>query len=422
VKDEHGDELAELTAAVKDLKKMLPVQRDRIEQLYLERKTWPLELWQERYLHHPLVGSLARRLIWRFQGPDHSASGIWHDGRIVDAADQPVEWLAPDTAVELWHPLHEPVEAVQAWRSWLTTHEVQQPFKQAHREVYVVTDAERRTRVYSNRFAAHILRQHQVNALAAARRWKNSLRMAFDQSYPPAERRLHAWDMRAEFWIEGTGEDMTESGTYTYLSTDQVRFYPIDAPQHRAHASGGGYHLYTAPGAPVVEPIPQEDVPALVFSEIMRDVDLFVGVGSIGNDPTWVDGGVERPHRRYWNTYAFGELPETAKMRREVLAGLVPRLKISARCELNDRFLIVRGDIRTYKIHLGSGNILMEPNDQYLCIVPGRGEPEAGSTPVFLPFEGDRTLAIILSKALLLANDTAIKDQTIMRQITSRRG
>ena len=36
-------------------------------------------------------------------------------------------------------------------------------------------------------------------------------------------------------------------------------------------------------------------------------------------------------------------------------------------------FLIVRGELRTYRIHLGSGNILMDPNSQYLCIVPGRG-------------------------------------------------
>ena len=35
------------------------------------------------------------------------------------------------------------------------------------------------------------------------------------------------------------------------------------------------------------------------------------------------------------------------------------------------RFLIVRGELRTYKLHLGSGNILMEPDNQYLCIVPG---------------------------------------------------
>ena len=75
---------------------------------------------------------------------------------------------------------------------------------------------------------------------------------------------------------------------------------------------------------------------------------------------------------------------------------------------------MVRGDLRTYKIHLGSGNILMEPNDQYLCIVPGRTD-EPGD--LFLPFEGDRMLAIILSKAFLLAEDTKVKDPTIVSQI-----
>ncbi|MEO1279908.1 MAG: hypothetical protein AAFV77_13195, partial [Planctomycetota bacterium] len=83
-------------------------------------------------------------------------------------------------------------------------------------------------------------------------------------------------------------------------------------------------------------------------------------------------------------------------------------------CELDDRFLIVRGTKRTYKIHLGSGNILMEPDDQFLCIVQGRTESERG---VFLPFEGDRTLAIILSKAFMLAADDKITDKTILSQI-----
>ena len=40
-----------------------------------------------------------------------------------------------------------------------------QPIKQAHREIYLLTDAERQTQSYSNRFAAHILRQHQFTAL-----------------------------------------------------------------------------------------------------------------------------------------------------------------------------------------------------------------------------------------------------------------
>jgi hypothetical protein len=34
-----------------------------------------------------------------------------------------------------------------------------------------------------------------------------------------------------------------------------------------------------------------------------------------------------------------------------------------------------------------------------------------------LPFEGDQTLSVILSKALMLADDTAITDPTITRQI-----
>jgi hypothetical protein len=78
----------------------------------------------------------------------------------------------------------------------------------------------------------------------------------------------------------------------------------------------------------------------------------------------------------------------------------------------------VKGSLRTYKIHLGSGNILMEPNDQYLCIVPDRGGAAAkAGEKVFLPFEGDSTLSIILSKAFLLADDQEIKDGTILRQL-----
>jgi hypothetical protein len=159
-------------------------------------------------------------------------------------------------------------------------------------------------------------------------------------------------------------------------------------------------------------------VPPLIFSEVMRDVDLFVGVASVGNDPTWQDGGPEGRFRDYWQHYAWGALNETARTRCVVLESLIPRLKIASRCTLSDKFLVVRGDIRTYKIHLGSGNILMEPNDQYLCIVPVRSTRALRQRESqFLPFEGDATLSVIISKALLLATDTKISDPTISRQI-----
>ena len=91
------------------------------------------------------------------------------------------------------------------------------------------------------------------------------------------------------------------------------------------------------------------------------------------------------------------------------------KLKIGTQCKLIDRFLVVEGKRRTYKIHLGSGNILMEPNNQYLCIV--KDNKKSASDKVFLPFEGDNMLSVILSKAALLADDNKIKDPTINSQI-----
>jgi Domain of unknown function (DUF4132) len=421
VKEHHAEELKELKVAARDVQKMLPAQRDRIENLYLEQKSWPFLLWRERYLDHPLVGTLARRLIWRFSSGDRVAAGVFYDGRIVGRDGHTLDWLDDAARVELWHPIGEAPNEVLAWRDWLAELEICQPFKQAHREVYLLTDAERTTRVYSNRFAAHIIKQHQFNALCGRRGWKNKLRLMVGDAYPPAMREMAAWGLRAEFWVEGIGEnyetDTTGAGTYLYLATDQVRFYRTGTRESNAHA-GGGYHAVRYGLGTPAEPLHLEEIPPLVFSEIMRDVDLFVGVASVGNDPNWSDGRPEGRYRDYWTSYSFGDLAETAETRKQVLQRLVPRLKIADRCRLTEKFLLVQGDVRTYKIHLGSGNILMEPNDQYLCIVPAHGAANGGlGSKVFLPFEGDGTLAIILSKAFLLAQDKKIKDPTILRQI-----
>jgi hypothetical protein len=144
----------------------------------------------------------------------------------------------------------------------------------------------------------------------------------------------------------------------------------------------------------------------------MRDADLFVGVCSIGAAPVWDDRDMPGA-REYWEQAAFGDLTAAAHSRRDVLERLLPRLAIAARCTLAGRFLEVRGDLHTYKIHLGSGNIIMD-DGRYLCIVPG---PGAWGTSVPLPFEGDAVLSLILSKAFLLADDRGITDPMIRHQI-----
>ncbi|MEV4758513.1 DUF4132 domain-containing protein [Micromonospora sp. NPDC049559] len=413
VRSEHAERLAEFKAAGKDVEKMLSAQAERLDRQFLAQRVWPFAAWRARYLDHPLVGTLARRLIWLV---DDVPCAYW-DGALRTVEDKEI---AAGETVRLWHPIDRAVDEVLAWRGWLEAKRVTQPFKQAHREVYLLTAAEENTRVYSNRYAAHILRQHQFHALTAARGWRNKLRMMVDDTYEPAVRELPQWGLRAEFWIEGAGHnwetDATESGAYLRIATDQVRFYPIHAPENHAHAGGGGYEQWLHPDAQPTDPLPLAGIPPLVLSEVLRDVDLFVGVASVGNDPAWQDGGPEGRFREYWASYSFGELSGTAQTRKEILERLVPRLAIADRARVEGRFLVVRGDLRTYKIHLGSGNILMSPNDQYLCIVP---KQSAGSSTgdVFLPFDGDRVLGVILSKAVMLARDTGITDPTITQQL-----
>ena len=275
----------------------------------------------------------------------------------------------------LWHPVGAAPAEVLAWRRFLEERELRQPFKQAHREVYLLTDAERTTGDYSNRFAAHVLRQHQMAALARGRGWTYGLQGAYDTPDTPAELRLPEHGLRVAFWIQRPfdTEDYNDAGIFVHVLTDQVRFHALDhdadAPAWRRDHTAGTVALDT--------------VPARVFSEAMRDVDLFVGVASIGNDPTWADRGdrvedrwrVNDQYLGYWSDYAFGELSEAGAVRRDLLERLLPKLAIADRARLDGRFLRVRGTLREYKIHLGSGNILMAPNDAYLCIVPGRDAP-----------------------------------------------
>lgn len=393
------EEAKALHAAAGELRRQLPIQRERLERALMTARTWPLPAWRERVFDHPLLATLARRLIWQFDGPS-SPVAAWDGGRLVTVDDRPCEPSA-QIRVSLWHPINADPAAGPAWRAWLERHAVTQPFKQAHREVYLLTEAERRTGSYSNRFAGHILRQHQMHALAQTRGWKAPLAMLYDGGENvELSLALPTFGLEAAYFVDGAlaGDAWEDSananGVHHYVTTDQVRFRRTGE----------------------VEPIALDGVPTLAFSEVMRDVDLFVGVTSVGADPTWQDRG-NAPQHAYWHRFAFGELSESARTRREALERLLPRLvKLRQRWELTERFLVVHGDLRTYKIHLGSGNILMEPNDQYLCIVPDRRQP-ANAGNLFLPFGGDNILSVILSKALLLAEDANITDPTITGQI-----
>jgi len=393
----HATDLKRLQQSLKELRDALTTQSARFEEFYLGQRTWASPMFRERFLQHPVLRAIAGRLIWSFEAEGHpTTAAIWHEGRWQHPAGGQPDWLDHEsTTVRLWHPLNEPPEQVLVWRDWLQNQQITQPFKQAYREIYVCTPPEAATLTYSNRFAAHILRQHQFASLCKLRGWHYTLQGQWESHNTP-RRDVAGWDYRVEFWAEA-GWDSTpvsEAGIFLYVHTDQVRF------QHLG------------------EWVQMPDVPPLLFSELMRDVDMFVGVCSIGNDPGWQDTGDSR-YQAYWQSFAFAEdLTANGEVRKAALERIIPRLKIAGQCRFEGKFLLVKGTRHTYKIHCGSGNILMSPNDQYLCIVPDSSAKASADQPkVYLPFEGDRLLSIIISKALLLANDDKIKDSSILRQL-----
>jgi uncharacterized protein DUF4132 len=398
VKEADGDTLTELRDDLKGIRKTVAGERTRLDALMALDRRWPVADWRSLYLDHPVTGRLSRALIWGFRGGDGTdVLGIPCDATTaVTSSGDEVE-IPDDAEIRLWHPVHADAADVHAWRLHLLEQLVVQPFKQAFREVYLLTPAEEQTRVYSNRFASHVFGQVQARALMKGRGWKPVPVAWWDDGidHGVARRTFESFGIRAEFFFDPIFDIQPTSGDlYPYCTSDQVRFY--DGGRDR--------------------PLELRDVPLLVLTETMRDVDLFVGVTSIGADPQWLDRGEGRRFETYWNAYSFGELTAAAEIRREVLEHLLPQLAIADRCELEERCLVVRGDLRTYRIHLGSSNILMSPNDRYLCIVATR-DPRADK--LFLPFDDDPVLSLILSKAFLLARDAAITDETITRQIES---
>ncbi|WP_227026128.1 DUF4132 domain-containing protein [Streptomyces fodineus] len=382
VKDGFPGELAELKALAKSVRGTLSGERARVEGLMSAGREWPYDEWRRHYRDHPVTGVLVRGLIWEFQGAD----GAWR------AAAPAAEPSGAPRRVRLWHPVRATVDEVGTWRARILAEGLRQPFKQAFREIYLLTAAEEETGVYSNRFAAHIVHYRCLYALFKERGWQADFLGRYDGGYDGRARaEFGDGEWRACFHHEPAEEDDRDY-VPRYAATDQVRFERRDGRRWRE--------------------VRLAEVPPLVFSEAMRDVDLFVGVTSIAADPDWTDRGADR-HAAYWRTATFGELTTSAQVRRDALERILPRLKIAGRCTLDGRFLIVRGDLRTYRIHLGSANILMEPDDSYLCVVPAR---RPGNGKVFLPFEDDR-LSLILSKAFLLAADTKITDRTILTQI-----
>jgi hypothetical protein len=284
---------------------------------------------------------------------------IWQDRTgAIGLLDQ-VDTTGPVTAI---HPfmLYER-HLLAEWQAEIVRRRIRQPVKQAFRELYLLTPAERAAGDVSSRFAGHQINGKVAAQLMSGRGWMIDREYAEYQATRPAGGSLTA-ALHCEFdHYFGLGD----------VLIGDLRFL----------AAGSA--------------VPLADVPPVALSEVMRDLDLVVSVA--GTDP----GGYTSPLH--------------AASRAQLLAALIEDLGLD-RVSVRGTSAVVRGSRATYRVHLNSGSIHVEPGG-YLCIVPAAFGTTAHRN-LFLPFaDEDRMTSVILSKILLLAEDEKITDRTILAQL-----
>ena len=140
-----------------------------------------------------------------------------------------------------------------------------------------------------------------------------------------------------------------------------------------------------------------KDVPDVIYSEVMRDVDLAVSVAHAGGvDP-------ETSH-------------STIEMRR-VIVGFNLKLFALNNVTVEGTHALIQGKLGNYSIHLGSG-VIHQLGGHQVNVLPVHSQSRG---KLFLPFiDEDPKTAEIMSKIVLFAKDEKIKDPYILQQIVMK--
>ena len=355
-------QIAELFERQRELRQQLRRMRGSLEQAMVRGDRFMVkELGQ--LLRHPILRPLLQAVLFINEGGQigYVANSADH---LIDHAQQTIPLAANDT-VRLVHAYDFYQQG--AWAEWqrhcFQTGRVQ-PFRQLFRELYLLTPAERETGTYSLRYHGQQVNGTQAMALLGQTGW------IADYNGGGIQRTFHKEGLTA--WLD------CSDGLYigsALLTLDRVAFTKRNQ----------------------WERLPLEQIPPLLFSEVMRSLDLVVSVAHAG--------GVD---------------PEaslsTIEMRAMLVRESAELLKLH-NVTVEERRVLIDGTIGKYGVHLNSGVVHQRPGG-YVCIVPVHAQHRGR---LFLPFvDDDPKSAEILSKVILLANDQQIKDPTILQQLRTR--
>ena len=404
LKKAFGKEMKSIAGLSKELGEAYSAQRFRLEASLLRVRSMPVAHWREHFIEHPLLGLLGRKLIWVFSDEQGAEQSGVHSDRGICGPGGEILDLAGATKARLWHPLSSEASEIQQWRERIFSTAIRQPFRQAFREFYQVTEDDRQTRMYSNRFAGIVMRQHQFFSLCRAKGWNYRLMGAGFDGFNVPTKVLAPWSMHVEFYVDLPSDrdpslhdsafgEQSGSGINLFLSSDQVRFY-----RDRRE-------------------IAVEDVPAIVYSEVMREIDLFTSVSAVGRDELWSDQS-DRGTGILVSESEAVEISAVLALRIEVLSRVLPLTAIAAHCRIEKSWLEVRGQLGTYRIHIPLGGVfrLTDRGTRHLNI-PRKVLEEVTLDLSVFPIELDYRTETVLRKAYVLANDWKIDSPDLIRQL-----
>ena len=308
--------------------------------------------------NNPVIAPLLQTLVFELD----TALGFYEDGVLV-APDGTRTEVAADAEVKIAHALDLYESGTWAtYQADLFEKGIRQPFKQVFRELYVKT-ADERGKETSLRYAGHQIQPAKTVALLKTRRWVIDGTEGLQRVYYKANiiARIYA----LADWFSPADIEAPTLEWVDFFDRKTFKKLPID------------------------------DVPDLIFTEVMRDVDLVVSVAHVGGvDP-------EASH-------------STIEMRRAIAQFNLPLFKLD-NVRLAGAHAHIHGTLGDYTVHLGSG-IVQQKAGAMINVLPVHSQHRGR---LFLPFlDEDPKTAEIMSKIILFAEDKKIKDPFILEQIS----
>lgn len=253
-----GEAVTTWKAMKKDARSLAALQIARFELAMGTQRRWTPTDFDAFLVRHPLLVHVVRRLVWGTRdatGTLLDPFRVAEDRTLADVEDAPFA-LDPNVTVGIVHRLELPDALADRWIRLFADYAIAQPFDQLTRDTYRITDVERALPGIT-RFSGHEVETRKMLGLQS-RGWRRGAPQdagVFHWFEKPITRDLSAWLMFAN----GIGMGSPEWNDPTQ-ELGEIRF-----------ASHEPYYRQTSACS-------HNDIPAVVLSEILRDVRSLEGV------------------------------------------------------------------------------------------------------------------------------------------------